>query len=83
MKLEKWMEIEDLKPQDVADRIGCDRSTIVRLLPGKDGQPPTRRPGWELSRKIEALTDGKVTRLDFADNDQPPPASSAPSGAAL
>lgn len=62
------MKREGLSPDEAAKRIGCDRSTLVRILPGRDGSKPKRRPGWDLLRKIAAGTNGEVTANDFMDD---------------
>ncbi len=70
--LSGWMTREGLSPEEAAERIGCDRSTLVRILPGRDGSPPKRKPGWKLLRKIRAGTNGEVTANDFMSDDPDP-----------
>lgn len=77
-----WMKREGLSPEGAAERIGCDRTTLVRILPGRDGSPPKRKPGWKLLRKINAATNGEVTANDFMDDLDRDPAQDNVSGAA-
>lgn len=69
MKLTAWLKREGLSVEDGAVRIGCDRSTLARILPGRDGSQPRRRPSWKLLNKIVSATNGAVTANDFMDND--------------
>jgi hypothetical protein len=75
VKLEEWMKQNMLVCEDVATAIGCDHTTIVRLI-HKPGKRQTRNPSFELIRKIADFTGGKVTANDFVDDTPPSPTPS-------
>ena len=75
MQLADWLKRERLTHDQFAvllsdaDR-SVDRSTVTRWLPGDDGSPPKRRPGWDLLARILEVTKGDVTPNDFLIGDQ-------------
>lgn len=73
MPLADWLKARGMTPAECAKEIGCHRITLERILPGKDGSKPRRKPGWKLLKKINAATDGEVTANDFMDVPDPDP----------
>ena len=66
MHLSDWLFINSMTPAQLRRMLGVlTRSTITRLLTGQ------RLPGPRLLRRIETLTRGQVTALDFV-NPAPP-----------
>ena len=59
-KLTKWREAEGLSRGELAIAIGCNRSQIGRWESGLSHQP-----SFETIEKIDRLTDGQVTILDW------------------
>lgn len=64
MKLKPFLKQNRLSVSDFAALCECHRGHIHRILKG------TCRPGAALVRKIENVTEGKVTRYDLLENDQ-------------
>lgn len=59
MTLREWHKKKGWTIQALADELGVDKSTAMRLLSGH------RRPGPDLYERIFMLTDGQVTPNDF------------------
>lgn len=70
MKLSQYLETADKNATEFALLIGCDTSTITRILRGERG------PSVHLAVKIEEATGGQVTPRDFV------PSQAAPESAA-
>jgi transcriptional regulator with XRE-family HTH domain len=61
MKLEAYMRLANLKDDDLAAKLGVNRSMVSRWRRGK------AKPDWDNLPKIEAATNGAVTAVDFID----------------
>jgi transcriptional regulator with XRE-family HTH domain len=59
MRLSDWMSKHEVDDEELASRVGSDRSTISRIRRGK------RRPSWDLAEKIKASTGNAVTPDDY------------------
>jgi len=59
MTLKEYLKEEDVRPSEFARRIGLHRSTISLWMSG------VRMPTPHNAVKIQDLTEGKVTYLDF------------------
>ena len=74
MKLSDWLKKEGKTGADLAGAIGCDDTTINRLIP-KPGKLQRRKPSIDLAEKIARATNGEVTANDFMDVPNADPAS--------
>lgn len=84
MKLGDWIKNAGLTHEELAQRVGCDTSTITRLIP-RAGKSQLRRPSFELVARIKDVTGGEVTANDFlpeADDQQTVKPEAAPRSAA-
>lgn len=68
MKLGDWLRENRMTHEDFADRVGCDHSTISRLIP-RPGKKQVRKPSFVLAKKISEATNGEVTANDFVSGD--------------
>jgi len=59
MKIEEFLEKENMSIAKFALNIGVHYTHILRIVNGQ------RRPSPELALKIEQATDGQVTRLEL------------------
>lgn len=59
MKLADYLTDAGLKDEDFATKLGCDRTTVLRLRTAQ------QRPSHALMEKIIAATDGEVQPNDF------------------
>jgi len=62
MKLDAYMTLAGITDQKLADSIGRDRTTILRLRSGK-----TVAPDWETVIAIQDATGGAVRAEDWAE----------------
>lgn len=62
MKLHDWMAREGVEDQELARRVGRDRSTIYRIRVG------SHKPSPELMEAIAKATDGDVLPNDYFDD---------------
>lgn len=60
MKLRDWRKSRGVSPEELAERLGCHRTTVVRY-------ELRRVPDPEMMRKIVLVTDGAVQPNDFYD----------------
>jgi transcriptional regulator with XRE-family HTH domain len=68
MKLAAYLDLRNMSPAKLAEKIGVPASTITRILNGD------RAPRLDTIQKITAATDGAVTADDFL---RPLPAAQA------
>lgn len=68
MKLGAWLDWKGITAEAFAARIGCDTSTITRLIP-RDGKKQVRMPSMGLANRIAEATEHQVTANDFAEPD--------------
>lgn len=61
MKLSVYLALKDQKDEVFAAKIGCDRTTVLRLRLDR------QRPSHALMEKIIAATEGAVMPNDFFD----------------
>ena len=61
MKLEEWLSRNNVKPADLARRVGVSRGTISRYLSGE------RTPTSRIAAEIIRATEGEVTTTDLYD----------------
>ena len=66
MHLADWIVREGLTQESAAQKIGCSRTALSRILPGRNGKAQ-RKPSWRLLPKIVKATNGEVTANDFMD----------------
>lgn len=64
MRLGDWMAQEHISQDELATKLGCDRSTVTRYVGGK------RRPRAGMMRRIRSVTNGAVTANDFVGLDE-------------
>ncbi len=85
MKLGDWLKSKNLSDNEFARQLGCEQSTITRLI-GRDGKPPQRKPRFDLMTRIAVATNGAVMPNDYMDDlpeigdeddDKPPQPSDA------
>lgn len=62
MKLSEYMDSRDLRDEDMARLIGCDRSYVAKLRAG------TSAPSLALMATIAEKTDGRVQPNDWLGN---------------
>lgn len=67
MKLKDYLDRHNLTEGAFGERVGVTASAINRLIP-KDGEPPKRKPGFDLMARIAAATGGQVMPNDFLDD---------------
>lgn len=61
MRFSEYMTAHNLKDEDMAERLGCDRSYVVKLRGGKV-------PSSEMMANIARKTDGEVQLGDWFDD---------------
>lgn len=61
MKLSAWMIREGVSDQQLAEKVGRDRTTVLRIRQG------THKPSPELMEAIALVTDGAVRPDDYFD----------------
>ncbi len=59
MKLAAYMELTKTTDNELAEKVGRDRSTVTRWRLGET------RPDWDAISLLEHATDGAVTARDF------------------
>lgn len=59
MKLKEYLEKNGIKPDQAADDIGTHQEYIRAIASGRV------RPGWPITLKIEAWSNGEVSRGDL------------------
>jgi DNA-directed RNA polymerase specialized sigma54-like protein len=59
MHLSEYMEVHQLRDQDVADAIACSRPTVSRI------RRRMVRPDWGTIEKIKTFTKGQSTADDY------------------
>lgn len=67
MKLQAYLDLEQIDDAQFAALIRRDRSTVHRLRTGKT------KPDWETVALITEATNGSVTALDFVPSPGDPP----------
>lgn len=70
MKLGDWIKKAGLTHEEMAERVGCDTSTITRLIP-RAGKSQMRQPSFHLVARIKDATGGEVTANDFLPEVEP------------
>ena len=65
MKLEDYLKERSLTKKDFADLVGVSNPQIIRII------NKTRNPSSHLMKRIEELTDGKVTMQDLFNPETP------------
>lgn len=63
---DSWLRVRNLNFSRAAALLGCSRETVRRIC-RPFGDPGRRAPKLDLIEKIEALTEGAVTRFDFVE----------------
>lgn len=71
MKLSEYLSAAGQTATDFASKVGCEPSTITRVLKGE------RKPSVPLAVKIEEVTAGQVTPRDFIETPAPEQAGAA------
>lgn len=61
MRFSEYMNLHGLKDEDMAERIGCDRSYVVKLRGG-------RVPSPEMMATIRDKTNGEIQPNDWFDD---------------
>ncbi len=59
MRLDLWLFLNKTTKKDFAKEIGISRGHLQEIVSGK------RRPSIKLAKKIEELTEGKVTKEEM------------------
>lgn len=59
MHLSDWMTLKEARDGDLAEVLAVDRSTIAKL------RLRQAEPSFRLARKIQRITKGKVTLMDW------------------
>ncbi len=66
MQLSDYLREQRVTPEDFAESIGVDRSTVYRWIqPVAEGERRIR-PRWSEIETIQRVTGGKVTANDFS-----------------
>lgn len=68
MTLGDWLKSRNMTHDDLARRLGCDRSAVTKWVGG-------RLPRKDVLRRLKEITDGSVTADDFLESEDESPQS--------